>query len=101
MTVALFDDLSKKAAKLTEKTIEKSSELADIAKTKVIIKSTEADLDKKFIELGKVYYEIICQDNILEQKSASIVQEIDFLKSKLNDLEAELKKEKKNKIGTK
>ena len=55
--MALFDDLSKKAAKLTEKTIEKSSELADVAKTRVSIKSAQADLDEKFIELGKLYYE--------------------------------------------
>ena len=48
--MALFDDLSKKAAKLTEKTIEKSSELADVAKTRVSIKSAQADLDEKFIE---------------------------------------------------
>ena len=44
--MALFDDLSKKAAKLTEKTIEKSSELADVAKTRVSIKSAQADLDE-------------------------------------------------------
>lgn len=36
--MALFDDLTKKAVKFTEKTIEKSSELADTAKTKVSIK---------------------------------------------------------------
>ena len=42
--MALFDDLTKKAVKFTEKTIEKSSELAGTAKTKVSIKSTEADL---------------------------------------------------------
>ena len=50
--MALFDDLTKKAAKFTEKTIEKSSELVDTAKTKVSIKSAEADLDDQFIELG-------------------------------------------------
>ena len=47
--MALFDDLTKKAAKFTEKTIEKSSELVDTAKTKVSIKSAEADLDDQFI----------------------------------------------------
>ena len=65
--MALFDDLSKKAAKLTEKTIEKSSELADVAKTRVSIKSAQADLDEKFIELGKLYYEIISNDNIFDE----------------------------------
>ena len=43
--MALFDNLGKKAAKLTEKTIEKSSELADTAKTKVSIKSAEAEMN--------------------------------------------------------
>ena len=57
--MALFDDLTKKAVKFTEKTIEKSSELADTAKTKVSIKSAEADLDDQFIELGKLYYEVL------------------------------------------
>ena len=57
--MALFDDLTKKAAKFTEKTIEKSSELVDTAKTKVSIKSAEADLDDQFIELGKLFYEVL------------------------------------------
>ena len=69
--MALFDDLSKKAAKLTEKTIEKSSELADVAKTRVSIKSAQADLDEKFIELGKLYYEIISNDNIFDEKNTN------------------------------
>lgn len=43
--MALFDNLSKKAVKLTEKIIEKLSELADTAKTKLSIKSAEADMD--------------------------------------------------------
>ena len=46
--MALFDDLTKKAVKFTEKTIEKSSELADTANTKVSIKSAEADMDDQF-----------------------------------------------------
>ena len=49
--MALFDDLTKKAVKFTEKTIEKSSELADTAKTKVSIKSAEADLDLSLIHI--------------------------------------------------
>lgn len=66
--MALFDDLTKKAAKFTEKTIEKSSELVDTAKTKVSIKSAEADLDDQFIELGKLYYEVLNKDNVFEKK---------------------------------
>ena len=95
--MALFDDLSKKAAKLTEKTIEKSSELADVAKTRVSIKSAQADLDEKFIELGKLYYEIISNDNIFDEKTAAIVQEIDSINTRIKELEAILPN---NKITT-
>ena len=90
--MALFDDLSKKAAKLTEKTIEKSSELADVAKTRVSVKSAQADLDEKFIELGKLYYEIISNDNIFDEKTAAIVQEIDSINTRIKELEANLDK---------
>lgn len=90
--MALFDDLSKKAAKLTEKTIEKSSELADMAKTKVSIKSAQGDLDDKFIELGKLYYEILSEDNVFDEKTASIVQEIDSINNRIKELEESLDK---------
>lgn len=93
--MALFDDLSKKAAKFTEKTIEKSSELADTAKLKISIKSAQSDLDEQFIELGKVYYEMICKDNVLDENMTKIVQEINNIKSKIEGLENELKKAKK------
>lgn len=91
--MALFDDLSKKAAKFTEKTIEKSSELADTAKLKISIKSAQSDLDEQFIELGKVYYEMICKDNVFDENTAKLVQQIDNIKDKINELEDQLKKD--------
>ena len=94
--MALFDDLSKKAAKFTEKTIEKSSELADTAKLKISIKSAQSDLDEQFIELGKVYYDMICKENVFDEDTAKIVQEIDIIKSKIVKLENDLKKVKKD-----
>lgn len=90
--MALFDDLSKKAAKFTEKTIEKSAELADVAKTKVSIKSAEATLDEKFIELGKLYYNIIIKDNVFDEKTAGIVQEIDEINNRIKELKMSLDK---------
>ncbi len=81
--MALFDDLTKKAAKFTEKTIEKSSELADTAKTKVSIKSAEVDLDDQFIELGKLYYEVLNKDNVFDEKAAPVVQKIDEINQRI------------------
>ena len=93
--MALFDDLTKKAVKFTEKTIEKSSELADTAKTKVSIKSAEADLDDQFIELGKLYYEVLNKDNVFDEKAAPVVQKIDEINQRIESLKLSLEKEKK------
>lgn len=90
--MALFDDLTKKAAKFTEKTIEKSSELVDTAKTKVSIKSAEADLDDQFIELGKLYYEVLNKDNVFDEKAAPVVQKIDEINQRIENLKSSLEK---------
>lgn len=89
--MALFDNLGKKAAKLTEKTIEKSSELADTAKTKVSIKSAEADMDEQFIKLGKLYYNIMLKDNVIDEETAEIIKEIERLQEKIDNLKQNLK----------
>ena len=89
----IFDDLTKKAVKFTEKTIEKSSELADTAKTKVSIKSAEADLDDQFIELGKLYYEVLNKDNVFDEKAAPVVQKIDEINQRIESLKLSLEKE--------
>ncbi|OUQ08166.1 hypothetical protein B5E92_04640 [Erysipelatoclostridium sp. An15] len=88
--MALFDNLSKKAVKLTEKTIEKSSELADTAKTKLSIKSAEADMDEQFIKLGKIYYDIMLKDNVIDEDSVEIVKEIERLQEKIDNLKQNL-----------
>ena len=79
--------------KSTEKTIEKSSELADTAKTKVSIKSAEADLDDQFIELGKLYYEVLNKDNVFDEKAAPVVQKIDEINQRIESLKSSLEKE--------
>ncbi|WP_294578788.1 hypothetical protein [uncultured Thomasclavelia sp.] len=89
--MALLDNLGKKAAKFTEKTIEKSSELADTAKTKVSIKSAEADLDEQYIELGKIYYEKMVSVGVIDEDTADIVKEIERLNEKIETLKENLK----------
>ena len=96
MFLALFDDLCKYEAKFTDIKIEKSSELADTAILKISIKSAQSDLDEQFIKLGKVYYEMICKDNVFDEDTAKIVQEIDSIKSRVDKLEDDLKKVKRD-----
>ena len=83
--MALFDDLTKKAAKLTEKTIEKTGELADEAKLKIAIKSQEADLDDVYKELGKRYYHLL-KDPEYDDYSHDLVDQADSILAKIEEL---------------
>ncbi len=83
--MALFDDLTKKAAKFTEKTIEKSGELADSAKLKIAIKSQEADLDDIYKELGKRYYHLL-KNPEMDDNSFDLVDQVDRILCKIEEL---------------
>lgn len=81
----LFDDITKKAARFTEKTIEKSSELADNAKIKIAIKSQEANLDDVYKELGKRYYQLLKNPEI-DDNSFDLVDQVDHILEKIKEL---------------
>ena len=65
--------------------------MADTAKTKVSIKSAEADMDEQFIKLGKIYYNIMLKDNVIDEETAEIIKEIERLQEKIDNLKQNLK----------
>lgn len=82
--MALFDDLTKKAAKLTEEAIDNTQKFAGNAKIKLKIKNLESDRDDVYRELGQYYYEMIKNEN-------SINEDIAELRQKIHDFDAEIK----------
>ncbi len=82
--MALFDDLTKKAAKLTEEAIDNTQKFAGNAKIKLKIKNLESDRDDIYRELGHYYYEMIKDEN-------SINEDIAELRQKIHDFDAEIK----------
>lgn len=82
--MALFDDLTKKAAKLTEEAIDNTQKFAGNAKIKLRIKNLESDRDDIYRELGQYYYEMIKDEN-------SINEDIAELRQKIHDFDAEIK----------
>lgn len=86
--MALFDDLTKKAAKLTEEAIDKTQELAGTAKLKLKIKNLESDRDDVYRDLGKYYLELLKDQN-------SIDEEIAEMRSRIYDYNAEIEELKK------
>lgn len=90
--MALFDDLTKKAAKLTEQTIDKSQELASITKTKLKIKNLGSDRDDLFRDLGKYYFHLIEQEDSVDETVADIRMKIYDLDQRIKELEELLQK---------
>ena len=54
--MALFDDLTKKAAKFTEEAIDKTQEFAGTAKIKLKIKNLESDRDDVYGNLVNIIF---------------------------------------------
>lgn len=90
--MALFDDLTKKAAKLTEQTIDKSQEIASITKTKLKIKNLGSDRDDLFRDLGKYYFHLIEQEDSVDETVADIRMKIYDLDQRIKELEELLEK---------
>ena len=87
--MALFEDLTKKAAKFTEEAIDKTQEFAGTAKTKLKIKNLESDRDDVYRDLGKYYFDLLANENSQDEVVAEMRRKIyDF-----NDQIEELKKE--------
>ena len=88
--MALFDDITKKAAKLTEGAIDKTSELAGIAKIKLKIKNLESDREEVFAELGKHYFQLIKDDENIDSMIAELKQKIFDYDHDIEELEKSL-----------
>lgn len=77
----LWNDLSKKAAKMTEKAMDKTKDIANQAETKIKEKSLEYELDHVYQALGQYYYQMI-KDQKIETMDPSVqemIEKIDAL----------------------
>lgn len=88
--MALFDDFSKKAAKFTESAIDKTKEIAGTAELKLKKKNLETDLDEVYANLGKYYYELIQDENSVNEEVAQMRIQINDLKANIKELEEEI-----------
>lgn len=88
--MALLDDITKKAAKFTETAIDKTQEVAGNAKMKLKIKNLESDRDDVYRDLGQYYYNLIKEQD-------SIDEEVAEMRSRISDFDAEIE-ELKNEL---
>lgn len=90
--MALFDDITKKAAKFTEEAIDKTQEVAGNAKIKLKIKNLESDRDEVYCRLGKHYFQILEKEGselvgLIEMRDQIIHfnEQIESLKKELDE----------------
>ena len=91
--MALFDDLTKKAAKITEEAIDKTQELAGTAKIKLKIKNLESDRDDVYRDLGKYYFQLLEDQNSIDEEVAEMRHRIYDFEAEIDELKKEIDEE--------
>lgn len=93
--MAFFDDLSKKAAKATETAIDKTKEFAGTAELKLKKKNLETDLDVAYAKLGKYYYELLKDEDSINDDEAAMKEEIELLLDSIDVVSEQIEVAKK------
>lgn len=88
--MALFDDITKKAAKFTETAIDKTQEVAGNAKIKLKIKNLESNQDDVYRELGRYYFNLIKDEDSIDEEVAELRSRISNFEDDINELKKEL-----------
>ena len=91
--MALFDDITKKAAKFTEDAIDKTQEFAGNAKIKLKIKNIESDRDDVYKEIGQYYFQLIEDENSIDEEIAEMRSRISDYDAKIEELKKQLEAE--------
>ena len=88
--MALFEDLTKKAAKFTEEAIDKTQELAGVAKIKLKIKNLESDRDDVYRDLGRYYFKLLEEENAMDEEVSEMRRKIYDFDYQIEQLNKEL-----------
>ena len=88
--MALFEDLTKKAAKFTEEAIDKTQELAGVAKIKLKIKNLESDRDDIYRDLGRYYFKLLEEENAMDEEVSEMRRKIYDFDYQIEQLNKEL-----------
>ena len=88
--MALFEELTKKAAKFTEEAIDKTQELAEVAKLKLKIKNLESDRDDVYRDLGRYYFKLLEEENAMDEEVGEFRRKIYDFDYQIEQLKKEL-----------
>lgn len=88
--MALFDELTKKAAKFTEEAIDKTQEFAGVAKIKLKIKNLETERDEVYVELGKYYFKLLEDEQAMDENVSEMRRKVYDFDYQIEQLKKEL-----------
>lgn len=93
--MSFWDDLQKTLSEATDFTVQKTTELSDLAKLKYNIHATEKKLERIYAELGKAYYDTRKNDTDRESELATLIMQADKLICDVANMRTESSKLKK------
>lgn len=82
--MAFFNDLGKKLSQAGQATVQKTKELADVAKLNSMISDEEKRINNAYTEIGKLYVELHESDN--EEAFTALIESIRQANEKIADL---------------
>lgn len=93
--MADWNRIKSTVGRTANKAVEKTEELVDMASMNLKLKALEAKRKEQYAQLGKWTYRQIKSGESQAEKIAPIIEELDALRDKLNELIAEIETAKK------
>lgn len=86
--MAFLDDFGKKISQASQSTLQKTREMADVAKLNMQITDEEKRINDTYLEIGKKYVELHAADS--EEAMSGMVQAIADSNKKIQDLKSQI-----------
>lgn len=86
--MAFFDDLGKKISQAGQSTMQKTRDMADVAKINMQISDEEKKINDTYLQIGKLYTELHASDS--EEAFQGLVQTIADAQGKIKEYQAQI-----------
>lgn len=86
--MAFFDDLSRKVTQTSQSAIQKTKDIADVAKINSVISEEERNLNNFYYQIGKLYMDL--HGNDCENQFEALISNIKNTEHKLIDLKQQI-----------
>lgn len=86
--VAFFDDFGKKISQASQSTLQKTRDMADVAKINMQISDEEKKINDIYLQIGKLYMELHASDS--EEAFKAMVQTIADAQNRIKEFEVQI-----------